>query len=544
MKVRMRRRSIAAIAASLGALGLSGCIITPGNPGPTDVTFTINATTNNHPISPLIYGANGGANLGSNKFTVLRQGGNRWTAYNWENNYSNAGSDWYYENDNFLSSSTVPGAALTPTIDRATSGGAAAIVTIPIVDYVAGDANGGNQDVRNTPNYLTVRMKQNKAVKGSAFTLTPNATDGAVYQDEFVNWLKTSRPNANIIISLDNEPDLWGPSTGTHPEVHPNPVGYAEIVQRNTDYAKTVKAVWPTVKVTGPVNYGFLGMETLQNAPDAAGRNFTNYYLDSMKAAETAAGKRLLDYYDVHWYPETSLPARAGWPYGVRVPSSNNDPDVVAAREQSARSLYSSTYVEPNNWVTDPSQYNFGPINLIPRLKAKIAAHYPGTKLAITEWNFGGGAHISGAIASADVLGVFGRESVDLATLWELGDAPSEAFTYAAFRAYRNYDGLGSTFGDTSVTATSSDDSVATVYASKFAATPNKMVITAINKANTAKTAGIVITCSAKYTKAKVYTITAGGGANLVAQADLTPAATNAFKYTMPAQSVSVIVPQ
>ena len=41
-----------------------------------------------------------------------------------------------------------------------------------------------------------------------------------------------------------------------------------------------------------------------------------------------------------------------------------------------------------------------------------------------------------------------------------------------------------------------------------------------------------------------MYTITAGGGPNVVAQADLATAATNAWNYAMPAQSISVIVPQ
>ena len=43
---------------------------------------------------------------------------------------------------------------------------------------------------------------------------------------------------------------------------------------------------------------------------------------------------------------------------------------------------------------------------------AKIAAHYPGTKLSISEYNYGAGGDISGGIAQADVLGVFGREGL------------------------------------------------------------------------------------------------------------------------------------
>jgi hypothetical protein len=114
--------------------------------------------------------------------------------------------------------------------------------------------------------------------------------------------------------------------------------------------------------------------------------------------------------------------------------------------------LWDATYTEVS-WITKWSSY--GPIRFIPRIKDKITAHYPGTELAFTEWNYGGGTHISGAIASADVLGIFGQEGVGLACNWDLG--VPEPFMRAAFRAYRNFDGAGGQFGDTSIEATTSD---------------------------------------------------------------------------------------
>jgi len=529
---RLLLRRTVAVATVVALAVLTGCVVRPGSPGTVDVTLTINTIEGTtHPISPLIYGTNPARDLASNRQTVVRLGGNRWTAYNWENNASNAGSDWCFQNDGLLSSSSTPGEAVRPMVQQAKAAGAATIVTIPNVDYVAADKNGGC-DVRNSgANYLQTRFKQNRAAKGSALSLTPNVTDGAVYQDEFVNWLKTNANGADVIFSLDNEPDLW---SSTHAEVHPNPVTYAELIQRNTDYAKAIKDVWPTAQVLGPVNYGFYGFERLQGASDAANRNFLDVYLSRMRAAETTYGKRLVDYLDLHWYPE----ATGG---GVRVTGPETSAAVVAARVQAPRSLYDPTYRE-SSWITDTSGYNYGPIRLIPRTRDRITANYPGTKMAFTEWNYGGGGHISGAVASADVLGIFGREDVGLATMWELNS--DERYTYAAFRAFRNYDGAGATFGDVSVPATSSDDAVATVYASRFGTDTSKPVIVAVNKSTSAKTAGLVITCSANLTTAKVYTITAAGGPNVVAQPNISPTATNAFRYTMPALSVSVIVPQ
>ena len=196
-------------------------------------------------------------------------------------------------------------------------------MTIPIVDYVAADKTGGC-DVRNSgSNYLQTRFKQNQPTKGSALSLTPNANDGFVYENEYVNWLKSNFNDANLIFSLDNEPDLWA---STHAEVHPSPVTYAEMVKRSTDYATAIKNVWPTAKVAGPVSYGFYGFETLQSAPDAANRNFLDYYLGAMKDAGTAAGTRLIDYLDLHWYPE----AMGG---GVRI----TGPDATCSRGRRTR---------------------------------------------------------------------------------------------------------------------------------------------------------------------------------------------------------------
>src|SRR2546425_7145886 len=74
-----------------------------------DVTITIDPT-NTKPSAPLTYGINfySGVSGAPPLLTLDRAGGNRWTAYNWVTNASNAGSDYIYNNDNYLSSSNVP----------------------------------------------------------------------------------------------------------------------------------------------------------------------------------------------------------------------------------------------------------------------------------------------------------------------------------------------------------------------------------------------------------------------------------------------------
>ena len=80
-----------------------------------------------------------------------------------------------------------------------------------------------------------------------------------------------------------------------------------------------------------------------------------------------------------------------------------------------------------------------------------VARNYPDTLTAITEYNLGALDHINGAIAQADLLGVFGREGLDLAAIWA---PPSEAEPgLYSFKIFRNYDDGGNGFGDVSVHA-------------------------------------------------------------------------------------------
>src|SRR6185312_10884833 len=61
------------------------------------VNVHIDATAAVKPISRYIYGVNGVLGGQHANLTFRRVGGNRWTAYNWANNASNAGSDFIFQ---------------------------------------------------------------------------------------------------------------------------------------------------------------------------------------------------------------------------------------------------------------------------------------------------------------------------------------------------------------------------------------------------------------------------------------------------------------
>jgi uncharacterized protein (TIGR03437 family) len=94
-----------------------------------------------------------------------------------------------------------------------------------------------------------------------------------------------------------------------------------------------------------------------------------------------------------------------------------------------------------------------------------VTQNYPGTKLAITEYWWNALGSITGAIAQADILGIFGRESLDYGTLWG-PPAPTDPGAFA-FKIFLNYDGNGSQFGGTSISATTGNPDVLSIFAAQ-----------------------------------------------------------------------------
>ena len=535
---------------------VSAAAVAPGTAGAASLSFTISTGTRK-PISPFIYGMNfydqydpymwGTATLPAN-VTLSRIGGNRLSAYNWENNASNAGSDYIFESDDYMGGGSTPGEAMRARVALAQQKGAAVLVTVPTIGYVAADKSGptGNDDA-GLSTRLATRFKQSLPKKPGTLSLSPDLSDGYVYQDEFVNWLNRQFPLAKsdpvhpIFYALDNEPDGW---TSTHQEVRAstNEPTFTEMAQKTIDYAGAIKDVVPNATVFAPVTIDLYGLYTLRRSspdPVAGSANFLDWYLDRMKAAETAQGRRLLDVIDLHWYMQNS---------GVQNEGATQTSTIIDEREQAPRSLWDPSYTE-NSWVTD---WLGQPIQLLPRIKSEIDAHYPGTKIAITEYYYYRGSDISGAIAQADALGVFGREGVFAATVWPSVDVNgvyggnyTTAFRYlfGAFKMFRDYDGAGHTFGNTSVTASTSDKAKSSVYASVDADNPGRMVIVAINKTTTAQSTAITVNHSTRFNTAQVYTLTSSGS-NPVRGTDITIAQPNAFTYTMPAQSITTLVLQ
>lgn len=481
---------------------------TPAATAP-DVTITVDPTTTKA-ISPYIYGINfySGDTGASPLITFDRAGGNRWTAYNWINNGSNAGSDYFYENDNYLCNGScnaaIPAEAVRTFVAGDQANGMASLVTFQLQGYVSVDTTTFQVPMPfpNLQYFRPVVFKKSTA-SNAPFTLTPPpaTADSNVYMDEFAWALDQkfsgmnifgSNPTHPTFISLDNEPDLWN---STHEEIQGSTnISSDNFVANTVDLSKALKDLknqFPTqfanVVIFGPVNYGFNGIYSWQGdstlSPTPNGANwFADKYMSGIKTASASYGEPLVDAYDFHWYSE----ATDGTTRVINLTGPNLTDAQVQAIVQSPRSLWDTTY-EENSWITN--SVLGGPIYILGRLQSKINTENPGMKIAITEYNNGGSQHIAGTIAQADNLGIFGAQGVFAASLWPLSN--TEPYTLAGFRAYRGFDGANACFGDTSLNTTSSDVSKVAVYASADSSTPGRYVFVAINRSTSTQVTAI-----------------------------------------------------
>ena len=441
-----------------------------------DMQFLIIPDAVISPISPYIYGLNDQDPTGTGA-TIRRLGGNRLTGYNWVNNASNAGSDYKHSSDDWLCKEHLlsthcdePAGAILDFVGQNQKAGTDSLITVPMAGYVAADKNGEVSETEKAP---SARWKPIGFIKKKHYSLTPSAQDKTVYEDEFVNYLVQKLHPASQggvkFYAMDNEPDLWAE---THPRIHPDKTTYAEMITRSEALASGILKADPTAMIFGPASYGWSGFLSLQAAPDSAQINekaetFLDYYLDQMRSLEAKNHQRLLHVLDIHWYPE----AQGG---GKRITENDITPASIEARLQAPRSLWDPSYIE-KSWIADSIKK---PIQLIPWLQEKITKHYPGTKLAVTEYDYGAGDHVSGGLAQTDALGVFGKNGVFMSSYW----GELKPYNKAALQIYRNYDGKNSTFGDTAVSAAGEDISQTSIYAATDSKHLGVLWVLVINK--------------------------------------------------------------
>ncbi len=539
--------ALAALAAALGAAPPPPTLALGTGPA-----LTVEVGAGRHPIDPDIYGMNfaSEALAAELDLPVRRWGGNATTRYNWQTDTSNHASDWYFQNipnDNSHPAALPDGSSSDRFVEQDRRTGTASLITVPLIGWTPAGrtracgfsvAKYGPQADRAWDNLDcgngvgadgTTLVTGNDPLDTSLPITTAFVTD---WIDHFIGRYGTAAAGGVRFYNLDNEPMLWN---STHRDVHPAPTSYDELRDRTWAYAAAVKAADPAAKTLGPAEWGWVGY--FYSALDVAAGGawwdtrpdrrvhgdlpFVEWYLQQMQAYETAHGVRLLDYLDLHVYPQAS---------GVFADAAGSNA-VQQLRLRSTRSLWDPTYVD-ESWIGEP-------VYLIRRMRAWVAANYPGTRLAIGEYSWGANGSLNGALAEADILGIIGREGLDLAALWGPPDA-SQPVAYA-FRLYRNYDGQHHRFGDTSVLAGSADSDQLAVFAAQRNG-DGALTILVINKSLTEALTSQV--CLAGYQPAPlagVYRYSAADLNAIVPQPDQI-VAPGGFSATFPASSVTLFV--
>lgn len=466
------------------------------------MNVSVNLSGEKKEISPYIYGINQYGNTNNYKNVTVnaaRQGGNRYTGYNWETNWSNAGEDWINSSDtNIGDVSNGPGYAARQLSKECTQYNIPyKITTLQMAGYVAADKLGQVTSAAPSDRWLNVFSR-----KDGDLLLEPDLTDNAVYMDEYVNYLvKTlgdSKTSTGIQgYSLDNEPFLWN---DTHPYNHPEECTADELIEKSIELAQVVKDIDPNAEVYGPALWGILPCiqaGTSQEYTDAKWESikgnynwYLDYYLESMANAEKESGQRLLDVVDVHYYAQDC---------------STDD-----GKLQAARSLYDESYVE-NSWL-QPYYGKYFP--LLPNIQKSIDQYYPGTKIAISEYNLADianerttGKNVISAIAEAEALGAFADNNVYFATYW--GTLPECPYVESAINLYTNYDGKGSDFGNTLVEAKTDDLSESAAFAAIDGNDDSTVDVVLSNKNKTASEKAVITIdgSSTDYKSAVVYAV-------------------------------------
>ena len=483
-------------------------------------TLRVDCRTRAIAISPLIYGIAWDARAKeppSVHATTRRWGGNPTSRYNWQlGNAWNTANDWFYENVE-----TKPVALFLA--DNETRGMTSAL-TVPTIGWVAKDTTSYSFPLsvfgaqQKTDEYR--KDAGNGVTPGGKLILASSPERTSVraspdFEAQWVDSLVKSGKRLDIVI-LDNEPGLWNE---THRDVHPDPTTYDELAERTIQYATAIRKVAPSVRIAGPAEWGWTGylysakdkQAGFHEKPDRRAHGdepLIPWFLKRVKAEEGRRGVKLLDLLDLHFYPQ-----------GQNVYSSAADPKTAALRINQVRGLWDPHYTD-ESWIGEP-------ISLLPRMHAWIDQNYPGLGLMIGEWSFGGEAHMSGGLATAEALGRFGQYGVTAAYYWTV--PPAGTPTAVAFHAFEGFEKFSM---PTTVTPQTS------LFASRDKA-GSHIVLVALNfSPDAAIAADMDMASCGEVLRASARTYTGQGDAF---NAEPASAANALVKVTLPAYSITVV---
>ncbi len=564
--------------------------------------LTVDVGSPTHPISPEIYGMNAyvldSTTVKNANPSIIRWGGDNTSRYNYVANTSNSASDYYFESFTGAGGQW-PTGNFNDLVSSASASKAKVVGNAPVIGWVTNSNTSSSAcsfQKATYPNQQGYNGVCGNGVDTNGTNLVGNSTIAAITSmpepppapptvgtpvgSSWVgNWVTslvgqfgagnptTGGGKGVAHWDLDNEPEYW---SGVHRDVHPAPMTYDEITNGGIGTALAIKTADPTALVSGPVISGwynyFYSTQDVNSGYSTApcfkpwgnpvdrqahgGVPLIEYYLQQMQQAQTTYGMRLLDYVDIHTYFAANYNGS-----GTGLTAAGDTAEQIV-RLNSTRVFWDSTYTDPNytqpNYPTDSGYTtNCNPPalapQLIPLLQSWVAKDYPGTKTSIDEYNFGGMESINGALAEADILGIFGKYGLDEGILWPTTNYSSQVPGTIAFEIYRNYDGTDSGFGNIALTATSGNQGQLAVYGAQRTS-DGAVTIVIINKTYGPLSTTLTLPNLTPTGPAQIFLYSSSNLAGIVAQPaqTLTPpgagATANTLTTTYPAQSITLLV--
>ncbi len=234
---------------------------------------------------------------------------------------------------------------------------------------------------------------------------------------------------------LDNEP---GPVGDAAPAHRAAPVRIADLLARSIKAARAIKAIDPDAWVIGPASWGATGMVNLQNAPDWNAYRQHGSFLAPISTPFVRLGAR------------GQAPARC--PRRALVPVQRagtlfrtEDPALAGPLLDAPRSL-TEGLSRGELGLAGAARVERGRPRPAAAAEPRTAdgGELPGTRTAVTEYNYGGAGQLASGLALADALARFARPEMLLTAHW----GSLAGWLGTAFRLYRNYDGRGGRFPD------------------------------------------------------------------------------------------------
>jgi hypothetical protein len=384
-----------------------------------NVSVSVDPTQNKRLISPYIYGRNQTFDQPAQfyKDAGLRfsrmNGGNNATGYNWRKKIT-VHPDWYnnvYAEDWDSYAQNI--AANYPDMQG--------MFAFQLIGRVASSTNNNFNDWAYNQSQYWSGVGQNLAGGG---TPDPNGGSKALVEgntnlftepwpaDSSVgilgHWFGANGLGLNksqfLYWNMDNEVDVWN---GTHDYVMPTLISASAFMDRYIDLAKKAKALYPGIKLCGPVTTSEWQWYKWSNESITInGRYYCwlEYFIKRLADEYKATGIKLVDVVDLHNYPwynnntEALQLHRMYYDTLYNYPGANGLKTITGGWDNALTKEY--IFKRINNWLNE----HFGANN--------------GITVGLSEWSPGPSEPNLASVIYASHLGTFANNGVDFFSPW------------------------------------------------------------------------------------------------------------------------------